>query len=137
MYLCLLKLAGLPFYFPVPLRVQISPTTLVVDVRRSATLRCLVEGTPVTAIQWFRNGEKLVDSASAYYGANERSRYELLQCSIRMPYKLYLKKKDILVPYFKVILLCLIKVLRKHFFELRTVECHVKCTRHCSHTKVT
>lgn len=42
-----------------PLRVQLSPNSQVVDVGRSATLRCLLSGVPLPSITWYKDGQRL------------------------------------------------------------------------------
>ncbi|OXA55481.1 Down syndrome cell adhesion molecule-like protein Dscam2, partial [Folsomia candida] len=45
----------------VPLRVQVSPPTQIVDVGRSTSLRCLVSGSPVHSVVWLKDGVALAD----------------------------------------------------------------------------
>ncbi|OXA46963.1 Down syndrome cell adhesion molecule-like protein Dscam2 [Folsomia candida] len=45
----------------IPLRVQISPPTQIVDVGRSASLRCLVSGSPVHSVAWLKDGVPLAE----------------------------------------------------------------------------
>ncbi|OXA46993.1 Down syndrome cell adhesion molecule-like protein Dscam2 [Folsomia candida] len=48
----------------VPLRVQVSPPTQIVDVGRSASLRCLVSGSPVHPVVWLKDGVPLAELAN-------------------------------------------------------------------------
>ncbi len=45
--------------YKVSLRVQISPSNQVVDVGRSTSLRCLVSGSPIERIIWYKDGVEL------------------------------------------------------------------------------
>ncbi|CAG7817196.1 unnamed protein product, partial [Allacma fusca] len=50
----------------VPLSVQLSPSSQIVDVGRSANFRCLVSGGPIESISWFKDGNPIQnDSASS------------------------------------------------------------------------
>ncbi|CAL8103483.1 unnamed protein product [Orchesella dallaii] len=63
----------------VPLRVQVSPTSQVVDVGRSASFRCLLSGSPINSIEWFKDGKRLSGAAllpsSSGSGSSNSPRY--------------------------------------------------------------
>ncbi|XP_050698368.1 cell adhesion molecule Dscam2-like isoform X2 [Eriocheir sinensis] len=42
-----------------PLSVHVSPRRLVVDMGKTAELRCVVQGHPITSLSWLRNGKAL------------------------------------------------------------------------------
>ncbi|OXA56399.1 Down syndrome cell adhesion molecule-like protein Dscam2, partial [Folsomia candida] len=58
----------------VPLRVQVSPPTQIVDVGRSASLRCLVSGLPIHSLVWFKDGVPLAELES---GPSSSPRFEV------------------------------------------------------------
>lgn len=57
----------------VPLRVQVSPTSQVVDVGRTASFRCLISGSPINSIEWFKDGKRIVGDGFIPAGGSSSS----------------------------------------------------------------
>ncbi|OXA56397.1 Down syndrome cell adhesion molecule-like protein Dscam2 [Folsomia candida] len=58
----------------VPLRVQVSPPTQIVDVGRSTSLRCLVSGSPIYSLVWLKDGVPLAELEN---GPSSSPRFEV------------------------------------------------------------
>ena len=78
-----------------PLRVQLSPSSQVVDIGGSVSFRCLISGGPIESIQWYKDGVRIPHDHERDHG-RERIESHSQSQSASMNIRYRISPRDIL-----------------------------------------